>query len=156
MGLSMKLNKQYQVIGGIVLLGFVVIVGFRIFYHKGAQVTAPTLTSGVAIIPTIQKKITHRSPQLSYTDAVALYSNGRRIQFDEVCQAKPSRAVFSNGTIIMIDNRSAQDRTIKIGDTTYAIKPYSYRLAKLSASKIPTTYLVDCDNQQNPATIIVE
>lgn len=91
---------------------------------------------------------------LSYNEALAFYKD-RRIQFDTNCQAIPNNITFKNNTNIMIDNRSAESRTIKIG-TTYTVKGYGFKIIKLSAGTLPTTYLVDCNSQQNVATILVQ
>ncbi len=91
---------------------------------------------------------------LSYKEALVLYKD-RRIQLDTVCQAHPNAATFKNGSSIMVDNRSAVTRTVKLG-STFTIKGYGFKIVKLSSSTVPATWLIDCDSSQNVATILIQ
>ena len=154
----MDQNKKSLIIGGVALLIFIIIVGYRVL-HKSVDTVAspdlPVLASNLTPAKiSATKKETIKAP---YDEIVASYINsGRRLQFDEKCQALPILNTFKAGTVIMVDNRSDKNRTIRIGTASYKISAYSYELVKLSAPKLPTTYLIDCDSQQNPATIIVQ
>jgi hypothetical protein len=56
----------------------------------------------------------------------------------------------------MIDNRSAQARTVKVG-TTFTIKPWGFKIVVLPDVYLKTkTLLVDCGQYQNVATILVQ
>jgi hypothetical protein len=91
---------------------------------------------------------------LSYAQALIDYK-GARLQLDKTCQASPNNMTFKNGASMMLDNRSPVTRTVKVG-STYTIKPYGFRIIKLSSSTVPVTYLVDCDQSQNVSTILLQ
>lgn len=91
---------------------------------------------------------------ISYQDALVKYKNAR-IQLDKTCQASPDKMTFKNNTTIMIDNRSAIDRVVKVG-STFNLKAYGFKLVKLSSATLPATWLVDCDNSQNVSTILIQ
>ncbi len=91
---------------------------------------------------------------LSYKDALVKYAD-RRIQIDSKCQAFPNTITYKNNTDIMIDNRGPQDRSIHLG-SYYTVKGYGFKIINVSLSKVPTTFLVDCDSQQNVATILIQ
>jgi hypothetical protein len=157
----MKENKKGAVIGGIALLIFIGIITFRISNkHAGETVVVPEIPAVAETIapatdtgaPVIRKP----KPKLAYSEAVKLYDNGRRIQFNDACQTFPVGNMIANGTTIMLDNRSIQSRVITIGPSVYKVGSYSYELAKISAPKLPTTYKVNCDQQKNPTVIVVE
>ncbi len=157
----MKENKKYYIIGGSVLLVLVLVfIGFKIANHKytdQAIVEMPTEAVVTAPVATPAHVVKKQAPKMAYNDALKVYGGGRQIQFDQSCHvALLANKVFANGTTVMLDNRASVARLIKIGDKSYKVAPYSYELAKLSASVLPTTYLVDCDSQQNPVTLTVE
>ena len=92
---------------------------------------------------------------ISYQDALIKYAD-RRIQLDEACQAHPSNVTYKDNTGIMIDNRSAKTRTVKIG-TAFTIKPYGFKIVVLPDTYLKSkTILVDCDQSQNVATILIQ
>ncbi len=93
---------------------------------------------------------------ISYTNALAKYAD-RRIQLDSNCQAsRPNVVTYKDNTGIMIDNRSNQTRTVKVG-TTFTIKPYGFKIVVLPDTYLKSkTLLVDCDKSQNVATILVQ
>ena len=158
----MKEYKNYLIGAGAVVLVLIVIFGFRALGHKDSEVTeAPVINTETISNPVVApKKVVHTkkpvTPKMSYADALKTYGNGYRIQFDNNCQAFPRSSVYSNGTTIMLDNRTDKEQNIKIGANTYKVSAYGYELAKLTSTKSPTEYLVDCGSQQNPASIIVE
>lgn len=90
-----------------------------------------------------------------YTQAVLKYADVR-MQFDAGCQATPNAATYKNGTTVMLDNRSEETRSIVIGGRTYTVPGLSYAIVKLTSAKLPATYMVDCDFQQNIATILLQ
>ncbi len=91
---------------------------------------------------------------ITYAEALQKYK-GKIIQINDKCQASPIKMTFTNNTNIMIDNRSAVGRTIKIG-STFTVKGYGFKIINLSSSTFPVTYLVDCDKSQNVATILLQ
>lgn len=94
-------------------------------------------------------------PSISYAEALIKYAD-RRIQLDTQCQAHPINVTYKDNTGIMIDNRSAFTRTVKVG-TTFTIKPYGFKIVILPDVYLKSsTLLVDCDKSQNVATILVQ
>lgn len=91
---------------------------------------------------------------LSYANALIQYAD-RRIQINDACQATPTNMTFKTNTNIMIDNRSAQTKVVKIG-STYTVKGYGFKIIKLTAATPPLTLLMDCGAQQNVATILIQ
>jgi hypothetical protein len=92
---------------------------------------------------------------ISYEDALMKYAN-QRIQFDTACQAHPNTFNYKKNSSIMLDNRSPEDRTIKIG-TNYTVKAYGFRIVTLSNLYLESkVVLVNCDSSKNVATIIVQ
>ena len=92
---------------------------------------------------------------ISYANALIKYAD-RRIQLDTACQARPIAITYKDNTGIMIDNRSPQTRTVKVG-ITFTIKPYGFKIVVLPDIYLKSkTILVDCDKSQNVATILVQ
>lgn len=95
---------------------------------------------------------------LSYQQALTRYAD-RRIQFFtayDVCQATPNNVTYKDNTGIMLDNRSAEARTIKIIDT-YTVKAWGFKIVTLPDTyRASKTILVDCDRNQNVAQILVQ
>lgn len=160
----MKEYKNYLIGAGSVVLVLAVIFGFRIL-GKGVVtdivIDTPAADETIEAPVVTPKKVVNAkkpvaTPKMSYSEALKAYDNGHRIQFNSNCQAFPRSSVYSIGTTIMLDNRTDKEQDIKIGASTYKVAAYDYELAKLTATKSPTEYLVDCGSQQNPATIIVE
>jgi hypothetical protein len=91
---------------------------------------------------------------ISYQAALTKYKDAR-IQLDKTCQASPKTMTFKNGTSIMIDNRAAVARNVKVG-SAFSIKAYGFKIVKLSSATLPATWLVDCGTSQNVATILIQ
>lgn len=104
---------------------------------------APATTGGTAVT-------------IAYQDALVKYAD-RRIQFNDMCQATPNTVTYKDNSGIMLDNRSATARSIKIGANTYAIKGYGFKIVTLPDTyRESSKYLVDCGTAQNVATILVQ
>ena len=93
-------------------------------------------------------------PTSSYGQALLKYGS-TRIQFNTTCQATPNNVTYKNSTNIMIDNRSAVAHTVKV-NSVYTIPAYGFKIIKLSSAILPVQFLVDCDNSQNVATILLQ
>ncbi|MDP2741433.1 MAG: hypothetical protein Q8O66_01955 [bacterium] len=92
---------------------------------------------------------------ISYANALVKYAD-RRIQLDTVCQAYPNTVTYKDNTGIMIDNRSPKTRTVKVG-VTFTIKPWGFKIVVLPNVYLTSkTLLVDCDQSQNVATVLVQ
>ena len=92
--------------------------------------------------------------KMSYADALAKYKDAR-IQFDAECRAVPNNVTYKDGTEIMLDNRGASARTFTLG-STFTIGAYDFKIVKVTSNVLPYTYLVDCGDKQNVATILVQ
>lgn len=95
------------------------------------------------------------APVMSYTELVREYE-GRRIQFDQYCQAFPSNITYKNGTSIMLDNRSGDARHIKVGDDVYSLPGYGYRVVTLTSQSLPSDILISCGSAVNVGKILLQ
>ena len=95
------------------------------------------------------------APVMSYTELVREY-DGRRIQFDQGCQAIPNNITYKNGTSIMIDNRSGDARDIKVGNNVYTLPGYGYRVVTLSSQSLPSDILLSCGSAVNVGKILLQ
>ena len=94
---------------------------------------------------------------IAYADALKTYAD-RRIQINGQCQASfiGHTVTYKDNTGIMIDNRSSQAHTLKVG-TTFTIKAWGFKIVVLPDIYLKAkTILVDCDKLQNVATILVQ
>lgn len=89
---------------------------------------------------------------LSYGEAVEKYK-GRRIQFDQSCQAIPSNQSFKIGTSIMLDNRSPKPATIALDGSVYLVEAYGYQIVSLQKEGL---FNGNCNAQKNVLTISVQ
>ena len=156
-----KKNMQLWiwVIVGIVV---VVVIAYFVFGNK------PTGNSVVMTTPTVSPTPTLNSTQdisandigagalpISYANALIKYAN-KRIQLNQNCQATPNNVTYKDNTGIMIDNRSSESRTIKVG-TTFTIKPWGFKIVVLPDVYLKSkTLLVDCGTYQKVATILIQ
>ena len=132
----------------------VVVVLIFVFANKPARVnqvtTEPDSTQDISA-----QDIGAGSVSIAYADALIKYAD-RRIQLDSSCQAHPTNVTYKDNTGIMIDNRSPQTQTIKVG-ITFTIKPYGFKIVVLPDVYLTSkTLLVDCNQRQNVATILVQ
>ncbi len=141
----------------------VVVVIILFFALKGKQAVSPVITpdsntqvnNEPASIQDVSQTTGVGAVSISYANALVKYAD-RRIQLDKLCQANPRTVTYKDNTGIMIDNRSAQTRTVKVG-TNYTIKPYGFKIVVLPDVYLKSkTVLVDCDKSQNVATILVQ
>ncbi|MCM2338834.1 MAG: hypothetical protein NDI62_00030 [Burkholderiales bacterium] len=159
-------NKNYSVLyyslGAVVFIIVIVLMFWFIAKGKNAalvgdldqkvdqEITIPAGEIGNGTTAA-KKPVT---PSISYADALVKYKNSR-IQLDETCQAIPNNVTYKNNTYVMVDNRSASPRSIKLG-ADYTVRAYGFRLIKLSSDTLPATFLLDCGNSQNVATILIQ
>ena len=94
------------------------------------------------------------NPQ-NYSELVNQYV-GRRVEFDERCQMRPADVTFKNGTVVMFDNRSPQAKTIKVGNQSYNLPAYGYRLLTMNSQSVPLSLNVGCDNVPNVGKILLQ
>ncbi len=162
-----KNNQQTQ--NWIWAVIIIVVIGIVIFFAFGNKTklvddtVTPIPTVVVPGTPTTTEPesvqdidvATPGAATISYTNALVKYAD-RRIQLDKACQAYPNTVSYKDNTGVMIDNRSSQTRTIKIG-TTFTIKPWGFKILVLPDVYLKNkTILVDCDKSQNVATILIQ
>ena|ERR1043166_3667955 len=141
-----KKKLLYVVIGLLVVAGVIWLLAGQ----KYGMNQSPTATSGTGAKPG------QAMPQ-SYLDALAAYQ-GKRIQFDMYCQAIPTSLVYKNGVSLMLDNRSGDARTIKIGANSYSLAGYGWRIVKLSVptSQLPATLNINCGSAVNVSKVLLQ
>ena len=117
-------------------------------------VTAPVVSTEDTSTGSVNAGVT--SATLSYSQALAKYKN-ERIQLDSECKAnsQSQNMTFKNNASVMIDNRAPVARTVKVG-SVFNVKAYGFKIVKLYSAKLPATWLVDCDNSQNVATVTIQ
>ena len=91
----------------------------------------------------------------SYQDALTTYAS-RRMQFDQYCQAQPSRLAIARGQSIMLDNRSGDSRTFAVGGVFFTLSGYGWKIFTPSVKSVPTTLYVDCGSARNVGTVLVQ
>ncbi|OGZ67072.1 MAG: hypothetical protein A3D35_02795 [Candidatus Staskawiczbacteria bacterium RIFCSPHIGHO2_02_FULL_34_9] len=141
----------WAVVGIIILIAL-----YFIFNNMQAPETNNETTTNTESVQDISSgDVGIAATSISYANALVKYSD-RRIQLDTNCQAHPNMVNYKDNTGVMIDNRSPETLTVKIG-TTFTIKPYGFKIVVLPdvylASK---TIFVDCNGSQNVATIVVQ
>ena len=92
---------------------------------------------------------------VKYTQLVKDYE-GRRIQFDMMCQAIPSNTTYKNNTKIMFDNRSSDARIITIGGVKYNFSGYGYKVLNISGSNLPAKVSFNCGAAVNVGSILIQ
>ena len=156
-------KKTLIIIVAVVVIGWFAMSSFNSPAGSGTATstsTGATTTTTVAKTTTTVKKpvpVASQPVTMSYTNALALYKDNKRIQLsgDTFCQVTPNNVMYKNGTSIMIDNRSAKTRTVKVG-ATYSIPGYGFKIVKLSSGTLPATLFMDCDTQQNVAKVLLQ
>ncbi|MEK7583245.1 MAG: hypothetical protein AAB483_02495 [Patescibacteria group bacterium] len=143
---------------GIVIAAAVVIIIVVMTRSSTTPDTTPTPTASASAsvsVSTSPAAVGTPAKTLSYEDALKKYP-GTRFQFDTTCQARPSSMVIKKGTPVMLDNRANVARTITIGTTKYTLAKYGFRIVTPTSAKYPVTFFIDCDKQQNVATLLIQ
>jgi hypothetical protein len=142
----------------VALLGAVLVFIGASSWLKGQEainpqvnVPAPSSTT----IPSVKKTSGTPAPALSYTKAVGIYAD-RRIQFNDQCAMIPNPAMLRNGKELMLDNRSAQSRSVTIAGTGYYLSGYGFKIITLSRSNLPATLNVNCGTGVNTGSIFLQ
>ncbi len=153
------------------ILGIIVVIGIIILVVHAKKTAAPYAdtstntsdTSALEASEDISTGSVHASATgaavasaLSYEAALKLYASAR-IQFGEMCNGISSAQTWKNGMDVMLDNRSAQPRTIHLGILgNVSIKAWGFKIVKLYVPTPPTVINVDCDGQQNTVQISLQ
>lgn len=148
----MEKNKLYLWVSVVA----VVILAVVFFFMFGNKQTENQVTTEPESVQDVNDQDTGVPAEvISYANALVKYAT-RRIQLDTACQAYPNNITYKDNTGIMIDNRSPQTRTVKVG-TPFTIKPWGFKIVVLPDVYLQSkTLLVDCDQSQNVATILVQ
>jgi len=157
------MNKN--IIIGLAILILILVGGF-VWYFMSNSVSSTSDTTNtqtnnpVAVTPDSVQDVSDQTTgtvasAISYANALVKYAD-RRIQLDPTCQAHPNTVTYKDNTGIMIDNRSSQTRTVKVG-ITFVMKPYTFKIVVLpDVYLVSKTLLIDCDQSQNVATVLVQ
>jgi hypothetical protein len=152
-------KKALMMLGGVVVLaGLLWLTSRSASTTPGGMTPTPTPSAKGSAKPVVKSSPAPvvAMPQ-SYADALKTYEN-RRIQFDQYCQAIPTSLVFKNGVTLMLDNRSGDARTVKVGPTAYYLSGYGWKIVTLSvpSSTLPATLAIDCGSARNVSKILLQ
>ena len=92
---------------------------------------------------------------ISYGDAVKQFT-GRRVQFDQRCQAIPVSFTVKNNTQVMFDNRSGDARWFSLNGFGYHLSGFGFTIITLSSKKLPFNVVIDCGSAQNVGQILIQ
>ena len=159
-------NNTWAIVIGVLL---VVLVLFLVFKGKKSadnammesdeSATAGEMMSGDTGKDMSDGTTTTGKPAVtvSYQDALVKYASSR-IQFDVACQMIPAQVTYKDGTMMMLDNRSSEERTIHLGSMgDYVVKGYGFKVVQLSRTGLSTNDIaVDCGSQENVGLIKVQ
>lgn len=157
----MKRSKKLYMILGSVLIILVVANIYKILHKKTVAISAPEtsrvftdvdgsedVSSGSIDAP----QVGHSTIRISYQEALVKYKDSK-IEFGKgLCNANPSKSTFANGEVVMLDNKSPEERVINI-DNTYKVIGYGFKLVRLTSPRLPIVYKVNCSGQENVAQI---
>jgi len=167
----MNENKKQLIIWVYALVSIAIIIALILIFKKDKVEIEPVNNEEDSVLVVDEPKQVNKvistkkaiiSPEIdelnniSYTEAFMKYREGRLIQFAGNCQAHPYRMVLSNGSELMLDNRSENKEIISLGDTKHTLTPYGFKIIRLDVPEIPTTFLIDCAVSQNVNTLIIE
>ncbi len=147
-------NKNLWIIVAVII---VLVLGY--YFLRSQSANAPSNETNTQSLstsgnPTSDSSTTPSTQIIKYVDAQKIYK-GKIFQFNNTCGVSPRAMTFTNNTNIMLDNRSSHTRNIKVG-SIYTVKPYDFKIVNVYVSSTPKTILIDCDKQQNVATITVQ
>src|SRR3989344_2573050 len=120
-----------------------------------AYPTSSPSSSPAAKAPAKKGVAASPAPARPYGDLVKEYE-GRRIQFDQRCQVVPNNATYKNGSSVMLDNRSSNPVTVKVGTTSYSLMGYGYQVINLSSTSLPKELAVSCGSAGNVGKILLQ
>ena len=121
---------------------------------------SPSVSVSASTTPKTSVKATAKptvTANPTYGQLITQYA-GRRIQFDQYCQANPRDLSLKSGTAIMLDNRSGDARTVKVGSTAHYLAGYGYKIVTVSApaSQLPKSISLSCGAAVNVGTILLQ
>lgn len=156
-----KGNKIFWIVLAVVIVGIIIFLNSKQSVaptnpsNDNTNTTTNTAPTGNTAKPATKPANTQNTITTSYQEMVKKYE-GRRIQFNEWCQATPSSQTYKNGTQIMFDNRGSKATTLTIDGVAYPTSAYTYRLITLSSKTLPHTVIVNCGAQNNVAQLTLQ
>ena len=144
----------------VVLILALALAALILMNGRDQLVVQPTTSSTPT--PVVSKPAAKKTPASGTAEQTQAYSEvvkqyvGRHIQFDANCQAIPTQTTFKNGAAVLLDNRSGDARTIKIGDVSYSFPGYGYKILTLSSSTLPKTLNLNCGSAVNVGSILLQ
>lgn len=146
-----KVNRNMLLFFGIVAI---LVVVFFLFRFAKSRLALEEVEIKEEVVGEESASVKTPVKTLKYADALVLYKD-KRIQLDANCIATPNNPTFKNNTKIMVDNRSAVSRTVKLGGVM-TIPAWGFKIVTLSANVLPATWLLDCGSSQNVATVLIQ
>ena len=97
---------------------------------------------------TATKSVTAPATDAQYGQLASQYGQaGRLIQFDSTCHVTPGQLTIKTGSKVMLDNRSAVAKTVKLDSTSYSLPAYNYRVVTVSTNQpLPHDLMIDCQS----------
>ena len=160
------MNKKSYIIGGVVIAAIIIIaiaVGVRNNdknnneYSQSQTPTketmkpAPSASTTPSTTPSTTTTTGGTPAALTYTQAMALYGKGYRIQFNE-CHGTPGALVIKSGDKFMFDNRDSSTHVVSYGGYSYTLKGYGFAII---TAKATGKFNITCD-KGGAATINIE
>ena len=147
------MHKDHKVLFELIIV--LILVGFGLWALKKNPVIVPVANDNQIMSPT-NGTVNTNTPTalLSYAQALTQYKDAR-IQLDQNCRASPNNITYKDNTNIMIDNRAAVARVVKVG-SVFTVSAYGFKIVRLTSATLPATWYVDCDSSQNVATILIQ
>lgn len=116
-----------------------------------AVVATPTPTPK----PASKVRASVKPPSPTYAEVAQQYT-GRRVQFDVYCQVFPVENTFIEGTEVLLDNRSPDDRVVSLGGIQHGLRGYGWKVVTMTSTEWPATLAIDCGTAKNVGKIVIE
>jgi hypothetical protein len=154
-----KMSKNTKIALGAIILVIIVALIVRGSLHKKNNSVTPTPEPVIEqpkapVSKGIKPKVENPVPvdTRGYTELVEAYKN-KMLQFGDSCQVHTSNQVYKIGSEILLDNRNNMSLDIKIGNNSYALGAYGYKVVALNTEG---KLMVNCNGHTNVATLTVQ
>jgi hypothetical protein len=157
------MSKKY-LWGAVILVVLLVAVGIMLksdtsLAPQGSPSASPNagtmpLSPTPSKAPAASGKPSAVAPGMSYDSALKMYE-GKRIQFDEFCQASPNALVVKSGSSIMFDNRSGDARWISLDGVGFYISGHGFRIIPMTPKSVPHTTIMGCGSATSVGKITI-
>lgn len=109
--------------------------------------SATPVPTGIAIKPKATPKVSGET--MTYTQAVVAYQ-GKRIQFNESCQASPGQLALKKGDKIMLDNRASVQISLAIDGRENIIPAYGWKIVTITTTgALPYSLGIHCTSSKD-------